>query len=104
MELSQKFIQWMDKEQGYDPKTTKMYTRMTTKFLLWLKTEGEDISSLTELTAGTIRNYRNYLLIDCGLKASTVNKSLQSTFKICTKDGELEKNKSSYSRERTELI
>lgn len=83
MELPKEFVQWMDRDQGYDPKTTKMYTRMNTKFLEWLEKENLYIESLSEITAGAVRNYRNYLLIDRSLKASSTNKSLQAIRMMC---------------------
>jgi len=83
MELPKVFIEWMDKEQGYDPKTTKMYARMTTKFLEWLETESSKIEKFSDITAGDVRNYRNYLIIDRGLKASSTNKALQAIRMMC---------------------
>ncbi|SPF43453.1 Site-specific recombinase XerD [Candidatus Desulfosporosinus infrequens] len=95
MELPNKFVRWMDKDQGYDPKTTKMYERMTRKFLEWLNKEGETITHFSDLNAGSVRNYRNYLIIDRGLKASSVNKSLQSIRVMCEwarQNGDIDSN------------
>jgi len=95
MELPTKFVRWMDREQGYDSKTTKMYERMTRRFLEWLNEEGETIAHINDLNAGSVRNYRNYLIIDRGLKASSVNKSLQSIRVMCEwarQNGDIDSN------------
>lgn len=71
------FATWMDEYQGYNLKTSKMYLRMIKQFIKWIGEREIEFDGPWIITAGIVRDYRNYLAIISGKKPPTINKSLQ---------------------------
>ncbi|AFM42948.1 site-specific recombinase XerD [Desulfosporosinus acidiphilus SJ4] len=71
------FETWMDEYQGYNFKTSKMYLRIIKQFIKWIFEREIKFNGPETITAGLVRDYRNYLAVISGKKPSSINKSLQ---------------------------